>query len=583
MSTEDNSLSATPATSRNGRRLALVCLAALVLAVYFTRVTFLPVSGEEGRWARGAVRMIETGDWIVARQQGEVFPERPPLGSWAMAVGGLLRGEVDDVAIRLPSLIAILLTSILIFYYASSYLSTFGAFAAGAVYATFGQVMEIGRMGESESLFALFVSGSLLLWHHGYMRWRPFATWSVAYSLMALGALVKGPQAPVYFGAVVFLFLAVRRDWRYLFSWAHVLGITCAATVVGAWQIPYYLATDINAVVATWAGLAGDRFTIAGVLAHASTYPLETLACLLPWSPLLIVYAKRSFRKSITAQREMILFLLVALAITYPTVWFATGARGRYYMPLYPIVAILIGLVVQKCAEAVAGASAKRDWNRFSATMAVVMAVVGVGILYISFASNSSLVHFRQPLWYAIAFAIMTSVGSGVLIWTVRKGNPQRVVVAFATICVFAGLMWSGIVLNMQKSRWNDIGPKVADARAKLPSDVRLVSFTPADHRFCYFYRDFIGQLDWPESIDDVLDDVEYFCVNHFLGDTPQWRTSGRGRSWTKSPGTLPFEWEEVARVPCDRKVRETPYTEVIIGRIVRKTNVASKPSGQTK
>ena len=29
----------------------------------------------------------------------------------------------------------------------------------------------------------------------------------------------------------------------------------------------------------------------------------------------------------------------------------------------------------------------------------------------------------------------------------------------------------------------------------------------------------------------------------------------------------LPFEWEEVARINCDRSVRDTPECEVLIGR----------------
>lgn len=565
------------ASENNGRQWALVGLVALVVAIYFTRISYLPVSGEEGRWARGAVQMIETGDWIVPRQQGKVFPERPPMSSWLMAIGGLIRGDVDGVAVRFPSLFAVLLTSIVIFFYASSYLSPFGAFAAGAVYATFGQVLEIGRLGESEAVFTLFVSASLLLWHHGHAHWRPAATWIVAYSLMALGALVKGPQAPVYFSGATFLFLAIRRDWKYLFSWQHLAGLVSAGVIVGAWLIPYYLATDIDAVIATWAGLAGDRFTFGGLLSHASVYPFETMACLLPWSALLVVYFKPSFRRSIQPHREMVLFLLIALAVTYPTVWFAAGARGRYYMPLYPLIAILIGVAVQKCAGSAAGSARRKDWNRFAVALAAVMTFIGFGVLYLSVASPAILIHFRQPTSFAVVFAVTTTVGAGVLIWTCLHADKRRTVLGFSVICMLIGLTWSGLVLNMQKSRWNNIGAAVHKVRTKLPSEVRLVSFTPVDHRFCYFYRDFIPQLEWPETMDDVPDDLEYFCINHYITDTPESRRSGRGRNWSQSPGTLPFQWEEIARVPCDRKIRQKSNDSVIIGRIIRRANLASK------
>ena len=60
----------------------------------------------------------------------------------------------------------------------------FAAFVAALAYASMGQVLQIGRMGESEALFTLLVSASLLLWHLGYMRgWPPLATWSIGFAL----------------------------------------------------------------------------------------------------------------------------------------------------------------------------------------------------------------------------------------------------------------------------------------------------------------------------------------------------------------------------------------------------------------
>ena len=93
---------------------------------------------------------------------------------WAMAAVGWLRGEVDPIAVRLPSVIAIVLTTLLIYVYARMCLSRFAAWTAALAYASMAQVVQIGRMGESEALFTLLVSASLLLWHLGYLRqWRP--------------------------------------------------------------------------------------------------------------------------------------------------------------------------------------------------------------------------------------------------------------------------------------------------------------------------------------------------------------------------------------------------------------------------
>ena len=242
---------------------AIGLLIVLISTIYVARLGTQPIVGEESRWGTGAREMLATGDWIVPRQQGHVFPERPPMTMWAMAAAGWLRGAVDPIAIRLPSVLAVLLTSLLIYFYARTLASQFAALVAAIVYATMGQVLQIGRLGESEALFALFVSASLLLWHLGYSRsWPTLATWSTGFACAALAALVKGPQAPVYFVAITAVYLAVRRDWRFLFCWQYAAAATVFATIIAAWQIPFYLATDWPTVKATWSGLAADRFQL---------------------------------------------------------------------------------------------------------------------------------------------------------------------------------------------------------------------------------------------------------------------------------------------------------------------------------
>ena len=550
--------------------IAIFGLIALVCAIYFSRITLLPIAGEESRYATAAMEMIETGDWLITRQQGKLFPERPPLSTWVTAIGGLIRGEVDIVVIRLPSLISVLLTSLLIYFVAKDHYSTFGAFAAGAVYATFGQVMEIGRMGESEALFTLFLSASLLLWFRAYKRGYRTQAWMIGYSMMACAAMVKGSQAPVYFCGPVFMYLLLRWEWRWLISWSHLAGVATAVLIVGSWQVPYLLATDIGAVKSIWTGLISDRISAGGLLKHIATFPLDTLQCTLPWVPLLICYVGRDFRQSIKSQNDLVQFLFLALLVTYPTLLFATGARGRYFMPMYPVIALLIGLVVQKCSESVAGTIPRIQWNRYILHLASAIVVFAGLICYISFFQPTFMEHFQQPYWYAVVFLLVSIGVASVLVWNFKRRNLHSSQVAFVTTCLFLGLMWTTIVMSMQDSRWNHIGPAVTDAKSKLPEDIRMVSFAPIDHRFCYYYQQFIEELDWPESMAEVPDDIEYFCIDRHGSDTAEVRSAGRGRSWTKISGTLPFKWEEVARVPCDRRISGESKDDVIIGRILR-------------
>lgn len=542
-------------------------LVVLVVAFYFTRLTTLPIVGEESRWARGAVQMLESGDWMVPRQQGHVFPERPPLSSWAMALVGKVRGRVDDVAVRLPSVLAVLLTTLGVFAYARNFLSPCGAFASAAAFATMGQVLQLGRMGESEALFTLLLAGALLAWHAAYARGcQPVAAWSVGYGLAALASLVKAPQPPVYFAAVTSVFLVLQRDWRWLFSWSHVAGIVVYGAIIAAWQIPFYLATDWSSVLAIWTGLAGDRITLDHLAAHVVTFPLETFACMLPWSPLLPLLVRRRLRGLVASHGTMMAFLVTAVAVTYPTLWFASGARGRYFMPLYPCIAVLVGAIIQHCVNASPETDERKDWRNFLSITAVLAAAAGlVGMIGPWFtAIEQSLVLSALLLCLISAVALVAAL----LLWRLARVPGERpAIAAVATLCCCIGGAYVGLVVHVHAARWNNLRPAVTTVKQQIPDGEKLYSFTPTDHRFAYFYEQPIAELPWPQSPQDVPSDVQYFCFRRHRRDTEQQRLAGRGRTWWKTPGRLPFAWEEIGSVCCDRRVKDSPEWLVVIGR----------------
>ena len=96
-----------------------------------------------------------------------------------------------------------------------------------------------------------------------------------------------------------------------------------------------------------------------------------------------------------------------------------------------------------------------------------------------------------------------------------------------------------------------------------------MISLGPVDHRFAYFYETQIVEVAWPLKAVDVPLDAEYFCFTRRPQDTDQVRYDGRGRRLWTTPGTLPFEWEEIATVCCQRRIKKTPQPEIVIARIV--------------
>ncbi|HUY92032.1 MAG TPA: glycosyltransferase family 39 protein [Pirellulales bacterium] len=572
-------------------------LALLVFGIYFTRLADLTLRGEETRRARVAIEMLETGDFIVPREQGRLFPDRPPLGNWVIALSMLACGNHDVVAVRLPTVLATLLTTILIYGYSRRFLSALGSMAAGAAYATMGQVLQLGFLAETEATLTLFVGASLLVWHGGYASgWPKLVTWTAGYALVGLAALAKGPQGPIYFGGAVAVYLALKRDWRMLFSWSHLAGLAVFAAVVGVWQIPYSSQVEWEKVLQTWGHTSAARFDYSNlwpVVKHLLTYPWEILGCLLPWSPWLAAFSNRDFRRSLGAARDPAIFLTVAILVAFPTCWLAPQARGRYFMPLYPCFAPLVGLAIERAlaASRVVSRAATgnvgwlglsqgeapvrwgiaslcrqppstsqklaRMWRVYFTAAASLLVLAGAAVPAISVAGLAQEAPFSQPLGFAAAYAALAWLAAAV-VWKASSGErPRQAAAGLLALAGFLGLTFSGLMMNDWIRRSEDIAGHVAALKTRLPPDVRLVSFGRAHHPFVYYYGETIPWLDWPTKADasapEAVGPGDYFCFH-----------SVRGR---RKP--LPFDWVEVAEISCDRYRREQPVDAMVIGRRV--------------
>jgi 4-amino-4-deoxy-L-arabinose transferase-like glycosyltransferase len=559
-----------PTTSRGTwHELELGLLALLVFGIYFTRLTDLPIRGEESRWAQVAYEMLQSGDYIVPRQQGEPFPDRPPLNSWAMVLASFVLGDWNLAAVRLPTVLATLATTLLIYVYSRNFLSRIGALTAGAAYATMGQVLGLGRVAESDAILTLCVSSSLLVWHMGYMRRWPAAwTWVAGYALAALAGLAKGPQGPLYFVGAATVFLLLNRDWRYLFNWRQLVGIGVFALVLGAWQVPFFMALDSESVKAVWSegSTFGGRFNYGSVSAaaiHLLKYPLDVYVSMLPWSTLLICFGSRRFRASMGEARPYVLFLVTACLVAFPTCWLPAESRPRYFMSLYPCVAPLIGLAVQRALESNVPSWWQKSWNRYLAGMSLTMLVAAVVVLGASSIPKFQTTLAAQSPWFALIYGIV-SIRLAWAAFTARRGcDLQHARLGVLSVAAFVGLTFTGLVLNAMIRSGTDIAGDVQRVRELLPADEPLVSFGQVHHVFAYYFREPISVRTWPK--DETLTDpgVKYFCF------------SQNRRQQIK----VPFPWEQVAVVSCDRVYHQDPIDKVIIGRRLDPTAGRAKPA----
>lgn len=527
---------------------AIVLLAA---AIYLPRIGEVPLRGEETRRAGIAIEMIQSGDWLVPQMQGSPVYFRPPLQNWAIGLAGLLRGDVDPIAIRWPSVVSVILLGLLIYAYTRTCVGRLGALAAGVAFITMGQVLELGRLGETDPLLAFLLGGSLLIWHYGRMRgWSPVWFWIAGYLLAGLATLTKGAQGPAYFGAAIGVFLLWTGRWREAFRWSHLAGILVFVAVLGLWHVPYYYALGWEGLRRIYWDDLGVRFGGSQWIAvrHLASYPLEVLGCLLPWSVLLIAYLDRGFRNSLKTVREQVLFVACSIAVTFPSCWFATHARGRYFMALYPCFAVLIGLVVQHCCEAAPTQRWRALWSWFLTTLSLLILGGGVSLAVMASIRQDAL---GQPVWFVVVYLVASMALAAATWWSSRSNDMARAALGVLSVAAFLGLTSTGAMTNYMIYASEPNAASVADLKRRLPPNVRLVSLGRIDHLFAYYYRDPIGLLPRTAEAEQAIAPGDYFCSGD--ENTPAMEVS--------------FPYQMIAEVPCDRWRANRGKRAVLVGR----------------
>ena len=549
------------------REKELWLLLLLLSGMYLTNLDGITIRGEESRRGRIAWEMLHSGNWYVPTMQERPVFFRPPLQNALIATVATMHGEVDAWSLRIPSVIAILLTVIVIYGYGRSFLSRLGAFAAALGFASMGQVLELGRLGETEAVFTLFVAGSLLTW-----RWcwnakaSPWLMWTSSYALAAAATLTKGPQAPMYFVGGVWLFLIVTRRWKLLLTLPHLAGIGVALSVLALWQVPYAMQMGLATSFKVYVGDVASRFCdmkTTTIIKHLISFPLEIVfGSLLPWSLLLLCYASRRFRDDLGRLREDVLFLALCAAISFPSVWIPATASLRYYMPMFPIFACLAGIAIERIAAYAPGSFWPNLFVRYQRTLALVPVGTALVVLVVSVGWPS--VSWSQTVTFSVCYLVACGAIAGAGWYAAERLTPRNIMIGMTTTACFLGLTYSTLLVFVRQKISEDAPGAIVQLRHQLPTDQPLVSLGPAHHLFLLLYGEPVKQLavDHPEELDRV--GTDYFCF---------WVWSNGVK-----PADIPFEWEQIAVISCDRNRRSNPVDTMIVGRRIRPPQMASRP-----
>lgn len=303
--------------------------------------------------------MLETGNWILPRNNGGDIPYKPPFFHWCVAVISAVNGSVNEMTSRLPSAIAFIVLVISTFsFYAKRKGATVGMIT-GLLMLTSLELHRAGINCRVDMVLTALTVGALYCFYKWYEKDLKGVPW-LAILFMSLATLTKGPVGIIIPCFVTGVFLLMRgvnffKAFILLLSFGIVSLILPLCWYVAAYQQGGKEFLDL---------VMEENFgRMTGTMAyesHVNPWPYNIMTILvgyLPWTLLLLFslfslsYHKVNFTLSSVWNRFKLwlnglcntdLFSLVSVVVVFVFYCIPSSKRSVYLMPLYPFMAYFI-------------------------------------------------------------------------------------------------------------------------------------------------------------------------------------------------------------------------------------------------
>jgi len=309
--------------------------APLAYFLYFFRLSGVGMIGpDEPRYAFIGRAMARSGDWITPRLWGEAWFEKPALLYW-MTGAGFRVGLGPELAPRLPVALAGVAFLALYWRLMRGEFGCRAAWMATLILGTSAAWIGFSQVGVTDLPLAASFSAAMLL-AMPWMTKRDTRSLPAAAAMLGIAVLAKG---------LVPLALAAPLAWRVRW-WRDLVRPRVwlpFAVVALPWYVLCYLRNGSAFLHDFFLVHHFQRFTAAG-LQHVRPwwFYLPVLAALLlPWSPLLVLTARRGLYRDARVR-----FLAAWVLFGFAFFSVSTNKLPGYVLPLLPAIAALAAIAL---------------------------------------------------------------------------------------------------------------------------------------------------------------------------------------------------------------------------------------------
>jgi 4-amino-4-deoxy-L-arabinose transferase len=306
------------------------------------------IETSDARYAEIGREMFISDDWLHPNLLDIHHYHKPPLTYQITALGYELFG-VNPFGARFFLQIAILIQILLVYLLTLEFIKDKKvALWASAIYFTFPLLLSASRNLTTDTFLTLFTLLAIYSWVK-YRKYQDFI-WLYLFTIsLGLGFLTKGPV--VFIAPIIFVLLYNRLEVaKNKFGIHHILSWGIFLIIASSWFI--YLAIDNPAF---WDYFIGrqtvDRFSHNVFNRSEPFWYFIALAPILgmPWLFLLPWFSKKIDIKLNTKSIEGVLLISVIIPLIFFSI--STSKRIFYILPLYPLFAIMVALMLDKLSK----------------------------------------------------------------------------------------------------------------------------------------------------------------------------------------------------------------------------------------
>ncbi len=392
-----------------------------------------PLERAEIYFLDAARAMVESGDWVIPRYEGQPFFDKPILSYWLMA--GAMRGLGPEAgAARLVPVAASIAVLLATAWLGALLFDRRSALCGGLVLATTLAFLSFARVAMSDMLLALFTTLAVAL---AVLAYRPDAPrWTVPLlgAVAGLGFATKGPVALLVAGIAVLLLMRENRRRPVPCGWgALALGVLLFAVLGLGWFALVYRRMGSAPLVAFFfrenlERFAGEAYDVGR---PSWFYVPAYLAEGMPWSAFLPIALWRLLRSNDPDEARSARLLATWVALVLVPLSLSRGKIDYYLLPLYPAVSLVIGRYL-----------ARAPWQRADRAWAGVVLACQAAVLVLLLAMPPRIPDAWLPGALPRALLlVVAAAGAALLVAVAVRPTPRRAAVVLASLVAAAWLV----------------------------------------------------------------------------------------------------------------------------------------------